>query len=248
MSSGVTVVLTAAVRVTASGQTVLRDPEVRLRQYARAIARWTADSEDRPWQLVVVETSGSLHELISAVRGPHRALRFVSYEPTSEELLRGKGAFESSALDAVLRELSATANEAETIYKATGRLILSNATRCIVPLSGGSIIVRSTADFSYVDTRLFGVRLDLWEPIFSGMSKQVNDDVDMHVERVMGRRINAGLGLDALVVERFQRRPRFVGESASMGKTYGGLTVRLSDAILRPAESALRRGLRRKQL
>src|SRR5438477_5223439 len=130
---------------------------MRLQQYSYSIAAWQKETSARGWRLAVVETSESLGQLRESVGLESEDLTMLGYRPTAAELARGKGAVEASALDEVFQALNDTFEEDEAVFKVTGRLTIANLARCIASLPARTVMVRSTPDYSRVDTRLFGL-------------------------------------------------------------------------------------------
>jgi hypothetical protein len=243
----IAIILTAAVYPSVQGPVTVRDPQVRLAQYAVALGNWSRAVTARGWQMAVVETTGSAAELRS--RGMvARTTWLGQYEPDAAALARGKGAVEADAIDWLLDENADRIHPTTSVFKCTGRLWLKNHDRVLTEVGRNSVRVRSTMDGSWVDSRLLGATAQTWRSHLRQMGAAVDDPAGVYLEQVIGRRLHIMLGLDAGTIERFPRRPQLVGISGTTGKAYRGRGEIIRTAVLDPIEELISRNMRRKQL
>lgn len=196
------------------------DPDVRLASYQRSIAAWNEIACARRIQLHILETSGAkVDDLLTQVRKNDRAsIHFGAYEPRAE-VSRGKGAIEFSAIAWYLKSrMHSDVND--SIFKATGRLILRNASYCVSPIANDSVRIRMALDGNYVDTRLLGGSSKVWSELCESAASNADDEAGIYVEHAVAAFVSSRRALKTLSVERFARRPLFEGVSGSTGKFY----------------------------
>lgn len=239
------VVLTTAFRVQV-GTSVLTDPAHRTAQYAAAIARWR-DLRAAEISLHVMDCSGvPIDEVRTSLGQLAKGLAITSYSPSLDVISRGKGAIEASAMDDLM--CSGAVPDNTTVFKATGRLTIANATRLLRPVSVETVVARRRADYSWVDTRFIGFRPHTWRSTFSGMAKEVDDARGVYVEHIAGYRLLRGISTHEVQWRPFEERPRFAGSSGTTGERYRPMPTAVMGTVMRPLEAALRVAAGRKYL
>lgn len=212
-----TLIMTAAVEPSHQFRNEVNcDNSLRRRQYAKAVTIWADFVCDRRLQLIFLELADSNLESIKN-EIPRRAwtsVEFVKIPPSDIDLQRGKGAVESSGIDALIGQGAV----AGAFCKVTGRLIVSNASKAIPDTLASQLMVRRTIDNRWVDTRLFCVTSDTWRAHLTGMSSGIDDVGGVFVEHEFARRIRSCSLIES--VSRFPRRPILVGESGTTGNRY----------------------------
>lgn len=234
------VVLTATVRPNV-GRLITVDGSVeRLSQYRRSIPIWSEALRQSRFRLAVVETSGADRaSLLSGLQSEiAREVTIIHYAPCADEIQRGKGAIEMAALDYALRHLEDLTGDS-TIYKATGRLSISNTTSLIKPLEVDRVCARMSVDRSWVDTRLVGASLSVWQNVLIPAGGLVDDDRGVYIEHAIASQLAAALALKKVVLARFPVRPAIAGISGSTGKRYHPRLERFKGILFRPMESLL---------
>ncbi|RWZ68632.1 hypothetical protein ELQ92_05380 [Labedella populi] len=240
-----TVILTAAVTPSVTDHLVVNDPGTRLRQYRSSLEAWRAAADASGFALAVVETSGAAENDVTHGIAGSTEIRFESYTPSDDEILRGKGAIETAALGHFLA--SASLPDEETVYKCTGRLSVANANRVISPLAEATLRGRMTLDRSWIDTRLVGASLDVWRDIVIPAGRSVDDRVDQPIEKELVVHAASRLAGGSLSWDRFPERPFFEGISGTSGRPYSASRSRLSNLLLARIENHLVRLAARKQ-
>lgn len=216
----------------------IADPGVRAGQYRKALAAWVQIAASRDAKVAVVETSGASPDSLTA--GLATSVTVVSYDPDADLLTHGKGAVEAAAIDHALGSLGL--DDADTLYKVTGRLGVANAARIVRPLRTPLVRVRRSLDRRFVDTRFLGATVGSWRTVLSDMATEVDDDGGRMLEYVVGHRLIEAEWNDQVRVERFPRVPRFVGVSGTTGSDYGRWWDRaLPEPAQRKMEGALKK-------
>jgi hypothetical protein len=211
---------------------------VRLRHYEHAISRWQSVADRKQVRLLVVETTDCAEELRR--RLPSHT-EVASFAPCAELRCRGKGAVEAGAIDHLFDTELASHADTETLYKCTGRLVVSNAQHLLASLPNWHVVGRATLDQSVLDTRFFGASMSVWRTNFRDAGCQVDDVAGRSLERVLASRVLIGLAANQLTFARFPKRPRYIGESGSTGQRYDRPAQALLTVTSWPLESLLRR-------
>lgn len=243
------VLLTATVTPNVDGWLVVREPGIRLRQYQRSIAAWFRRLALTDFSLAVVETSRApQEELLKELSRDERSLvRVMHYDPTVDQVRRGKGAIEMGAIRYALTALTGLSDES-TIYKCTGRLAMRNVGRNIECLALGSVRLRMTIDRSWADTRLFGATAKTWEELFFDSANQIDDSRSLEYERVVAARVASALALNEIKLDRFPARPIFEGVSGTSGRAYSPGLTRAKDRFFQPLEDVMAKIASTKQI
>ncbi|KIC59370.1 hypothetical protein RM52_04005 [Microbacterium hominis] len=201
--------------------------------------------------MIVVETTGtSRSDFMSGLDDEcGRRVEYINYVPSADEAQRGKGAVELRAIDDAIDQLLVGMGD-ETLFKLTGRLIVSNLSRLLIPLPPQTLVARGTLDRTWFDTRLLGARVSLWKDSLCRASALCNDRAGVYVEKALAAQIARDLVLGRIDLVRFPQQPAFSGQSGSTGTTYRGphILTSLRHTIYLPLESALSRISSRKQI
>jgi len=226
------VLLTAAVRPDPRFKVALADPDTRLHQYVESIREWLRFGDQTGARVVVVETSRSagLLDGVPALR----QLQVIEFESSDLMAERGKGAVEAGAIDHALTDLASKG--VRTITKVTGRLGIVDAPRTLPPLAPNSVMVRRTLDRRFVDTRLIHASVDVWTASLHNMAAEVNEPAGTYLEHVVGLRLVRAEFERGTGVLRFPQRPRFRGQSGTMGSRYNRVDSAIRVAVMERAE------------
>lgn len=245
-----TVLLTATVRPNTELFVAQADPETRLAQYRTAIARWADLVRSSDVDLVVVETSGAQPtSLLSDVPSPLRSyVRVISYEAADTDNARGKGPFEVEAIRRGLAAISQESGDDRTVYKGTGRLVLSNAGALVQDLGSRSVRIRMTADRSFADTRFLGGTVATWHRVLLDDTDQIDELAGIYLEHVVAGSVARAAAMRSINLERLPQRPVFDGQSGSTGETYTSQYLRTPERLRRLGEDLLASIAARKQV
>ncbi|MBT1675197.1 hypothetical protein KK087_02970 [Curtobacterium flaccumfaciens pv. flaccumfaciens] len=218
-----TVLLTATVRPNTTMNLVQHDPDARLAQYRHAIGVWAAQLDGTSFGLTVVETSGATAtQLLSSVdAGSRHRIRVVQYDPTESDPSRGKGRLEADAIVHGLASIEQASGSDQSIYKSTGRLVLRNARRLVVPIPSRTVRVRMTLDRSFADTRFVGARAHDWRTVLLADAAAIDEEAGVYFEHVLAAAVARSAALKQIRVEHFPERPYLTGQSGSTGRRYG---------------------------
>lgn len=245
-----TILLTATVRPNTHLHLAQADPAVRLAQYQHAIGVWAAQAVACDAELFVVETSGARPaDLLSSVPVRTRSdIRVLSHEAGSSERAGGKGLFEAEAIrhgaEAVAQELGTD----RTIHKATGRLVLTNATHLVRALPPEVVQIRMTTDRTFADTRFIGAAASVWLRVLLADAEHIDEPNEVYLEHVVAGSVARAAAMKTIRVERFPRRPSFEGQSGSTGRNYRGGGSPLLSRLARIGEDGLAALAARKQV
>lgn len=238
-------VLTATVSPQVALHTVaLSDPDTRRRQYAESLRYWVALQERADFDLVFAENSGEdLRRFARVALGNQLPERLHLVEcplPDESRVERGKGALEGAILDHVIAGLDPDTNV--LIYKLTGRLTLRNWKRCLEARSTSSLLLVDVprGNFDWVDSRLFGASLDIWNRYLCGSWEKCDDRIGVNMETVLAQHTHI-LQSDGRV-RTFKAQPSFGGSSGTTGASYQNALFRVRRLLLAPL-SRIRRAL-----
>lgn len=244
-----TVLLTATVRPNTNLFVAQSDPGVRLLQYRRAINAIRSQLDDRV-DLVVVETSGEgTADLTEHLTERDQSLtRVVSFDPTSSEADKGKGRVEADAIRFAVEGIIRTSGRDTTIHKMTGRLVLENSSQVLLPVLGPIVRVRTTADRSFVDTRLMTARAQEWMDVVLAETTMIDERAGVYLEHAVAASLARSAALKQIRLERFPVRPRLLGQSGSTGESYGAGPGRFKRQLIELFEDRLSRLASHKQV
>ncbi|KAJ8609148.1 hypothetical protein CTAYLR_006078 [Chrysophaeum taylorii] len=124
--------------------TVRADPEIRRKDYVRAVSQW-ARGNGTALPIAVVENSGANLTALKAVVPANAQFDFVSFHDADIQPYRGKGHAEYGAILHAMRR-SALLRGCSTIVKITGRYFIENIDAAIetLKLEGARVAVQST--------------------------------------------------------------------------------------------------------
>lgn len=233
-----TILLTVAVTPNVLSRVVVDQPLVRLHHYREAISAWASATERIGFSLAVVETTGALASEVVPESARGRTT-FLSYAPSGDRRLRGKGAAEFGAIAHAIQVLGLP--DSATLYKCTGRLVLVNADRLLTPVADRTVRVRGTLDRSWFDTRLLGAQVSVWQDTLLNAGARADDTKGLFLERTVAAVVSSEAALGRLSIETFRERPRFEGSSGSTGVRYTRRFARLRAIFDAPLEAGLRR-------
>lgn len=217
------VLLTAAVNPSPAVPFTALDQTQRLSLYLGAFAGWRRITAESGMRLCIVETTGASAELLQLT--PQERELFVAHRPDPQLEPLGKGALESSALDAGMTFVSQTLGADSTVHKITGKLRVPNWRKVLQPVASNSLRIRRSMDRSTCDTRVFTTTPASWLTHFSRISDDTNDPAGVYFEHVVGyRSVIAEFNDPGFHVERFSTPPKIIGVSGSDGIAYGGFT------------------------
>jgi hypothetical protein len=232
------ILLTAAVTPDPRFGSTVAHPGERLEEYRTAIRRWSTVADGAGFEMAVVETTGS--------RALANDVKVIDFTPTDAQAARGKGAVEAAALEHALVALEP--RRESTIVKVTGRLVIENAHRLVVPIAENVAVVRRTLDRRYCDSRFFLTTAGFWTDHLADMGRDVDDSAGRYLEHSLAHRLIRSEFLDQTRVEQFPIRPLFSGRSGTNGNRYGTVRDRLSSPLMGAAEHALAHRLGSKQV
>lgn len=248
-----TVLLTATVRPNTNLFVAQADPAVRLLHYQQAISAIRSQLDERV-DLVVVETSGGatadLTELLTELLTDRdRALtRVVPFDPSTSEADKGKGRIEADAIRFAVGGIIRSSGRDATIHKLTGRLVLENPSQVLLPVLGPVVRVRTTADRSFVDTRLMTGRAQEWLDVILAETTMIDERAGVYLEHAVAASLARSAALKQIRLERFPVRPRIVGQSGSTGEFYGAGSGRFKRRLIELFEDRLSRLASHKQV
>lgn len=245
-----TVLLTATVRPNTQLFVAQADPEARLRQYRRAIALWSEMAQASDVDLVVVETSNAGPDtILREVPFPMRSrIRVLSYEATDSSDGAGKGPLEVDAIRRGLAVVEQDFGDTRTVYKATGRLVLTNAAALVRDLGATTLRIRMTADRSFADARFLGCPVAVWERVLLADTDHIDERGGVYLEHVFAGSVARAAATRTISLERFPTRPSFEGQSGSTGKIYTSRGLRTPKRLRRLGEDLLAAIAARKQV
>lgn len=244
-----TVLLTATVRPNTTMYLTQHDPDARREQYRHAISTWASQLEGTTFGITVVETSGATAtELLSSVdpRLRHR-IRVVQYDPFESDASRGKGRLEADAIAHGIAAIERDSGPDQSIYKSTGRLVLRNARRLVLPIPHDAVRVRMALDRSFADTRFVGAGAQTWRGVLLADAVAIDEEAGIYFEHVLAGAVARSAALQQIRIERFRERPDFVGQSGSTGRRYRRGLVSAVPALSLLAERGLADLASRKQ-
>ena len=197
------------------------DPDQRLELYRSAFSDWLDIVILSGKKLCIVETTGeSARTLLGDREGE---ADFLSHEPDTSLEPLGKGALESSALDAGMSFIAEQYGEQTTVHKVTGKLLVPNWRSVLKPIAVEEIRIRRSMDRGTCDTRVFTTSPATWLTYFGDAFTETNDVEGRYLEHVVGQRsIAAEYNSQTFRVSRFSAPPKIRGISGSDGKAYGG--------------------------
>jgi hypothetical protein len=243
------VMLTATVAPNTTNDLAVADIDVRLTQYRRALSEWSDVSRDLPLKMVIVETSGATpSDLLSGTpRWFARGTSVINYEPTPDQIDRGKGAMEFGAIDHALRILDEV-DAVDTVYKLTGRYCLPNARRILVSIPPRTILLRGKLDGSWIDSRFIGSTKEVWQSTLLPAADLSDDRSNRWIEKCLASAVASKAHIQELSVLPFSERPHLVGVSGSTGISYGSMRERVRARLLQSVEANLIRLASKKQV
>lgn len=217
------VLLTAAVTPSPLVPFTALNSMQRLGLYRAAFTNWREITAATGMRLCIVETTGATADELG-LESAEREL-FVQHEPNPALEPLGKGALESSALDAGMGFIAGQLGTAVTVHKVTGKLHIPNWKRVLHVQEPNTLRIRRSMDRSTCDTRIFSTTAGTWLNHFAGISDLTNDNDGVYFEHVVGyRSILAEFKDPNFLVEQFPTPPKIVGVSGSDGNKYGGFT------------------------
>ncbi|MCC8908126.1 hypothetical protein [Curtobacterium sp. GD1] len=228
--------LTATVRPNMLKKLRVTDPTIRLRQYQDALKHWVEAARQQDAGVIIVETSGfERSTFLSEVAPDDRAaIQYVNYEPSAEVVDRGIGYIEWSAI-----RYAIDSNEfdgADTVYKVTGRLVVTNPGQVFGKLASDGVRLRTRIDGSHSDTRVLGASVRMWQEVILPAAEDVDYERRIEIEHCVAARIRFARTIRKVKVSRFPRRPLFAGQSGTNGSVYSPWKVALQGLLVRPLE------------
>lgn len=248
-SQRVKILLTATVTPQILWDLHIQDPALRRRQYVESLRRWVPMAARHGATLVIVENSGEdLTRLaLDAVGSVPATLHVINAPPpTPEDVERGKGSAEAAMMDLFCETFLGDPGEAW--YKVTGRLFVTNFSRCIPEhLPPQALVARVALNLRQMDTRFFGVTAAVWNSYFTGAGVHVRDREEVFLEKVLVRRLLTALGEGAELL-RFGAQPKFLGRSGTHSdRVYDNWTSRMKQLGTNQLEHVLKGILQGKQ-
>ena len=234
------VLLTATVRPNTRLNVSLTDPDVRLQQYQAAFRDWAAIADRLDFGLLIVETSGEPFDvLLKEVPESHVGrIDLVHHTPAPESIERGKGHMEWGAIRTGLGHIG-TPDASRTIFKVTGRLVVTNPEQCMGELQQHSARLRMRIDGTLADTRLLGATYEVWRDHLLPCAEDIDLQQGIDIEHAVGANLTRARLLKQVRIDPFPERPLFLGESAFDGKRMRPGLTRLKSLMLRPVERAV---------
>lgn len=217
------------------GNTLRRDPAVRLRDYETALRRWL----DTPGQFQIVFCENSASDLstlkaLAEQHNPHqRQVEFLSFDAPEFAPNKGKGYGEMLIFAHTLKHSRLILPETRLI-KMTGRHYLLNFAALLQTVEQNpdvDIFCIFYEALTYVDARCFVIRADIAENYFLPFAEQIDEDKRVWFEHILARAVHHALG-DG---HRWLLPPNAL-EIAGISATHGQvelmpLTVRLKAAL-----------------
>lgn len=241
------VILTAAVTPDPRYGSSVSDPKTRLAQYQRALVSWTDVAKKLNLTVLVVETTGyAKKELLAPLVNTGKSVEVIDFTPDASLLSHGKGAVEASAIDYLIAQ--AKLADSEAIYKATGRLTLSNHAQILKNVEINSAIARRSIDRKYCDSRLFATTAGFWRLNLREMAEEVDEDRGRYLEHVLAHRLNRAEYLHNARIERFAHRPILEGVSGTSGLPYKRVNGAVRSKLVGPIEDIFSNHLLNKQI
>lgn len=221
LSSKLVIMLTSTVYPNVDKHLVLADPELRKEQYRASFSWWLKISKELNAQLAIVETSkASLEDFFRSEEiNDSQNIFFTNYEPTPSEILQGKGAIEISACKHLMDTFPEVFGLQDTVYKITGRLVISNYKKILKILSPSEVSIRSTINNLFVDTRCIGASTYTWKNILLNTNKLVDDDKGIYLEHTTALAIHEAVTNQKVEIVRFADVPIIIGTSGSSGQS-----------------------------
>ena len=137
----------------------------------------------------------------------------------------GKGALESACLDFAFQELEESFGNNTVVHKVSGKLIVRNYEKVLLPQSQNTVAIRRSLDRAVCDSRVFSLRVQTWNQHFTELFKEINDlDNSRYFEHVLAYKIISAEFNQKFVVKQFYELPQLVGYSGTNGMKYGGFS------------------------
>ena len=213
--------LTAAVNPSPVVPFTALDRDQRLSLYLEAFSNWRRIAASAGLQLLVVETTGASREELRLAKSD----LLLAHSPDTSLEPRGKGALESSALDAGMDFVRDEVGPAVTVHKVTGKLAIPNWRALFERQQSNTLRIRRSMDRRVCDSRVFSTTPDTWLTHFAGLSSLTDDPNGVYLEHVLGfQSVLAEFNSLEFRLERFRRPPRIHGVSGSDGSRYGGFS------------------------
>jgi len=213
----IALVLTATIKPSeATPNLMLRDPELRLREYSKSINWWSRLASKNDFDLFVFENSGSAQE-ISHLESQRVSVISVPSQDNAS-VRKGKGSGES----AILRIAAETVSEYTLALKCTGRLQVLNAADLVerhLSVPEVETIIPWEATFRKVDTRCFTVRPAFLHKWMSEIESQVTDAIGCDLESQSAHWLLSQIHQGKQVAD-CSRTPAIIGKSGSVGVVY----------------------------
>jgi hypothetical protein len=217
-------VITSAVQPTLGVyKTDLQHADVRLREHLRGLTYWifhtnvqrivVCDSTDFDYRDVIPNF------LLNVTNKDIELLRFRGNVEAVEK--RGKGFGEGELMSYALAN-SRILRESEAFFKVTGKLWVTNLDRFRLAAQQLAYFYQPFRTPSIVDTRFYYIRKDIFQTLFEGAYRRVDDKRGVYLEHVYRRSIPDESR------ENFTSRfvPRLFGVSGSTGGFQDESTVR----------------------
>lgn len=195
----------------------LINPNIRLGQTVKAITHWVKRAEKSNFQILVADNTNYgavIRESLPAKIAQSKILKIIDVPPISkEDVLRGKGAGETSTLIAALIELNLPGNS--KVAKVNARYKTSNGLYLIERLSEKfDFAAWPRQDFSSVDTTFFVGKASFLHDAFEYVYRETDDLAGKFVEILYA---DFTLRNSQCDFERFDFSPSVMAQSGSTG-------------------------------
>ncbi len=220
------------------GQTSLRDPGSRAREYREALAFYLALPASIVSHVVLAENSGTdLGDFaaLAEAMGARDRLELLSIVSTADPA-RGKGFAESALIEAALARTRVIGAD-QPFWKVTGRLRVLNLAAMIATAPPGfalycdlravPLIGNMLGGNQWMETRLFAATPNGYDRLFGGQGG-CNYVIENGFYDLVTAAIAAG---EPGVVPRFAIQPLLDGVSGASGKNYRSPTYRAKEQV-----------------
>lgn len=222
-----TLLLTATINPGPTPVLTLRDPVVRFQHYVAALLLWARNSSFN--HIVICENSGegnALERPVKIIFGKEIETEILTFTGNSGSWEFGKGYGEGVILEHAFL-MSGLLKKASSIWKSTGRLYVTNATRLVELHQNDGMVMRAG------DTRFWKIDPSLFLEVLKPAHKTINDhrgtSIEVAYERSLVSHVESGK------VVRFKETPDYIGQDAGSGNWHAQFPKDIMDEAIRIA-------------
>lgn len=216
------ILLSATVNANDDGLTKILNPEIRLKQYIKAVHFYLNNTSVK---IILVENSNFDFKTILDYAHWRNRLEILFFYGNDYELERGKGFGEMNIIEFALNN-SQIIQDIDNcfIFKITGRLILTNVGDFFkqadsLTYPNDYIISDLRQNLSFADSRLFGATINFFKNYLLKYKIVINDSEGIYFEHALAKSILKAIS-ENYIYEPMYNYPNFIGLSATNGLNY----------------------------